>query len=131
MGMPWGPARESGGFNILPVLHQSVSSCWEVPSLWWNFLEERAGGIQKRPRRWTINLLCHDAWFLRGAELQVLWWAEDRLPGRAKESPAPLLGPKPRCHHLNMHRSEEGKDRKPCKDHISVPPRGSLSFSTY
>lgn len=95
---------------------------------WWKEQE----GFRGAPGRWTINPLCHDTWPLRGAELQVLWWAEERLPGRAKESPALFLGsPKTRCHHLNVHGSEQRKDRKPWNGHNSLPSRGLLSFSLY
>ena len=98
MGMPWGPVEKRVVrllLDLMPILRSTrVFLCVEKylgfgEIAWWKEQE----GFRGILRRWTINPMCHDTPSPRGAELQALWWAEDKVPakiqpGSAEGSPA-------------------------------------------
>lgn len=98
MAMPWGSVEKRVVRVVLDLMLTlgSTRVFFQVGKhlgigeiAWWK--EEE--GFRGIPRRRTINPTCHHTPSPRGAELQALWWAEDKLPakiqpGRAEGSPA-------------------------------------------
>lgn len=96
--MSWGSVEKRAVtvlLDLMPILGSTrvflcVGKHLGIGEIAWWKEQEGPRGI---PRRWTINPTCHDTPSPRGAELQALWWAEDKLPakvqpGRGERSPA-------------------------------------------